>query len=190
VSEQFEETYIVCAGVGSVVRMFACDALFRYNVEIRAAALRGSGVGRLRTAGELSAMKRIIAIALCSMNLGALPALAHHSLAAYTMSSYRTVDGTVKRFEWTNPHAKLTVVVPDGNGGSKEWSFEGGSIGRLTNGGWVKDAIAPGDKVKVAYNPRRDSSIGGFFIAVTTPSGKTYSIDRYKQLQGGSPTDQ
>ena len=135
-------------------------------------------------------MKRMMVIALGTISVGSVPALAHHSLAAYNMGTYRTVDGTVKTFEWTNPHAKLRVVVPDGNGGSKEWYFEGGSIGRLTNGGWVKDAIAAGDKVKVAYNPRRDSSIGGFFIAVTTAAGKTYSIDRYKQLkEDDGPTD-
>ena len=134
-------------------------------------------------------MNRMIAMALCCSSAGIFPALAHHSLAAYTMGTYRTVDGTVKSFEWTNPHAKLKIVVPDANGGSKEWNFEGGSISRLVGGGWVKDAVMPGDKVKVAYNPRRDSSIGGFFIAVTTPSGKTYSIDRYKQLKDDGAGD-
>lgn len=129
-------------------------------------------------------MKGAIAIVLCSLSLGAMPASAHHSLAAYVMSTYRTVDGTVKTFQWTNPHAKMTLVVPTANGGSQEWSFEGGSIGRLTSGGFIREAVAPGDKITVAYNPRRDRAIGGFFIAVTTAGGKTYSIDRFKQLQG------
>ena len=129
-------------------------------------------------------MKRMIAVAACSLSLGALPAAAHHSLAAYVMSTYRTVDGTVKTFQWTNPHAKMTLVVPTAGGRSQEWSFEGGSISRLVSGGFLKDAVAPGDKVTVAYNPRRDRVIGGFFIAVTTADGKTYSIDRFKQLQG------
>jgi hypothetical protein len=123
-----------------------------------------------------AAMKRVIAMVCCLTALGAMPAAAHHSLAAYIMSSYRTVDGTVKKFEWTNPHAKLTVVVTDASG-SKEWNFEGGSIGRLVSGGFIREAIAPGDRITVAYNPRRDRAIGGFFIAATTSAGMIYSID-------------
>src|SRR5258706_7148854 len=120
-------------------------------------------------------MKRIIAMVLCWVSLGAMPALAHHSLAAYVMSTYRTVDGTVKTFQWTNPHAKMTLVVPSANGGSQEWSFEGGSIGRLVSGGFVKEAVAPGDKITVAYNPRRDRVICGVFISVTNPDWESCS---------------
>jgi hypothetical protein len=114
--------------------------------------------------------------------LGSIPAAAHHSLAVYTLSSYRTVEGTVKSFEWTNPHARLLVVTTDANGRAVTWDFEGGSVGRLANAGFKKDIIGTGDKIKVAYNPRRDNGIGGFFIAVTTESGTTYSVDRYKEL--------
>jgi hypothetical protein len=131
-------------------------------------------------------MKRKIATAVACVCVGSIPASAHHSLAAYTMSSYKTVDGTVKNFEWTNPHAKLALVVYDASGKTVQWNFEGGSIGRLTSGGFIRDAIAPGDKVTVAYNPRRDNGIGGFFIAVTTAQGTTYSVDRFKQLKGNS----
>jgi hypothetical protein len=121
----------------------------------------------------------IVAVTCC---VGAIPAAAHHSLAAYTLSNYRTVEGTLKSFEWTNPHAKLNLIVVDASGRTMNWNFEGGSIGRLTPGGFKKDVIAPGDKITVAYNPRRDNSIGGFFIAVTTANGTTYTTDRYKQL--------
>jgi hypothetical protein len=131
-------------------------------------------------------MKRLIATALASICLGSIPASAHHSLAAYNMGAYKTVEGTVKSFVWTNPHARLTLVVPGANGGSTEWFFEGGSIGRLTSGGFVKDAIASGDKITVAYSPRRDRSIGGFFVAVTAANGTTYAIDRFKRLKGQS----
>ena len=100
------------------------------------------------------------------------------------MGTYKTVEGTVKSFQWMNPHAKLSLVAVNEAGRTTQWEFEGGSIGRLTNGGFVKDAFGPGDKIKVAYNPRRDGSAAGFFIAVTTASGKTYAIDRFKQLKG------
>ncbi|HEY4264714.1 MAG TPA: DUF6152 family protein [Micropepsaceae bacterium] len=127
-------------------------------------------------------MRRLAAIAMTWLCLGSIPVSAHHSLAAYTLSNYKTVEGTVKSFEWSNPHAKLSLIAPDANGRTVNWNFEGGSIGRLTTGGFRKGSIAPGDKIVVAYNPRRDNAIGGFFIAVTTANGTTYTTDRYKQL--------
>lgn len=132
-------------------------------------------------------MRSVFAIAAMCVVSGALPAAAHHSLAAYNMATYKTVEGTVKSFQWMNPHAKLSLVVVNEAGRTAQWEFEGGSIGRLTNGGFVKDAFGPGDKIKVAYNPRRDGSMAGFFIAVTTADGRTFAIDRFKQLNGSSP---
>ncbi|HXJ03445.1 MAG TPA: DUF6152 family protein [Micropepsaceae bacterium] len=124
--------------------------------------------------------------AICAV-LGSAPASAHHSLAAYTLTSYRTIEGTVKSFEWTNPHAKLTVAVADSGGHSVNWEFEGSSVGRLHSDGFKKDLVMPGDKIKVAFNPRRDNGAGGFFIAVTTANGKTYSVDRFRDLNGEAP---
>ena len=129
-------------------------------------------------------MKQSFIIAAMCVVCGAVPASAHHSLAAYNMGTYKTVEGTVKSFQWMNPHAKLSLVVVNDAGRTAQWEFEGGSIGRLTNGGFVKDAFGPGDKIKVAYKPRRDGSTAGFFIAVTTADGRTYAIDRFKQLKG------
>jgi hypothetical protein len=132
-------------------------------------------------------MKQSFAITAMCVLSWALPASAHHSLAAYNMGTYKTVEGTVKSFQWMNPHAKLSLVVVNDAGRSTRWEFEGGSIGRLQNGGFVKDAFGPGDKIRVAFNPRRDGSAAGFFIAVTTADGKTYALDRFKQLKGSEP---
>ena len=135
-------------------------------------------------------MRGLVAASLAFVCIGAMEASAHHSLAPYIMSTYRTVDGTVKSFEWTNPHAKLTLVVPGANGGSSQWNFEGGSIGRLVSGGFTRDAIKAGDKITVAYSPKRDKGIGGFFLAVTTEDGTMYTTDRFKQLKTGGTVDQ
>ena len=123
----------------------------------------------------------IAAAAFCALG-GSMPAAAHHSLSTYNVSTYQTVDGTVKSFEWTNPHARLILVVTDAKGRTVSWNLEGPSTGRLISGGFKKDVIASGDRIKVAYNPRRDNTSGGYFIAVTTANGTTYITDRYKQL--------
>ena len=129
-------------------------------------------------------MRRMIGLALCAIFLGSLPAAAHHSLAPYNRDAYRTIEGTVRTFEWANPHARLAILVTGPSGDTRQWEFEGGSVGRLSGSGWVKSAVAPGDKITVAYNPKRDGSNGGFFIAVTTPSGTTYSVERFRELKG------
>ncbi len=111
-------------------------------------------------------------------------ATAHHSLAPYAMAELHTVEGTVKTFDWSNPHVRINLLVAEADGKYSEWEFEGGSVGRLTSGGFTKDAIAPGDRITVAYNPRRDHSIGGFFVAVKTASGTTYATDRFRNFSG------
>ena len=45
-------------------------------------------------------------------------AFAHHSTAMYEMANPVTVKGTVKRFEWTNPHAFIFMDVKDEKAGS------------------------------------------------------------------------
>ena len=119
-------------------------------------------------------MTRRIGLALCAMCVGSVPSFAHHSLAAYDRAVSKTIEGTVREFEWTNPHAKLVLVVMAADGSTQRWNFEGGSIGRLVGRGFVQDAIVLGEKLIVAYNPKRDRSNGGFFLGVRTADGKSY----------------
>ena len=131
-------------------------------------------------------MKKPIAIAAALIVSGAGPACAHHSLAPFNRSVSRTIKGTVKSFNWSNPHVRLVVVVEDGSGAAKVWDFEGGSVNRLANSGFNRSTVSPGDKVSVIYNPKRDGSIGGFFVGVKTPSGKTYNLERSGPGRGGA----
>jgi hypothetical protein len=92
----------------------------------------------------------------------ALPALAHHSFAAYDDTRTRTLKGTVMTFRWTNPHVALKVLVElDGGGEPQEWNFETSSPAILTRFGWTRNSIKPGDRVSVVCNPLSDGSLGG-----------------------------
>jgi hypothetical protein len=123
-------------------------------------------------------MARLITLIFCSIFLGSITASAHHALTAYNRTTSKTVDGVVKDFRFVNPHARLILLVADSKGAMKEWDFEGGSIRRLTDRGFTAKTIAKGDKVKVAYNPMRDGKTGGFFLGVTTPTGKYYGTQQ------------
>ena len=45
-----------------------------------------------------------------------LPAFAHHSYAEFDTDKKLTLEGTVKEFQWTNPHSWLLVMVPKPGG--------------------------------------------------------------------------
>ncbi len=111
--------------------------------------------------------------------IAALPALAHHSFALYDHTRTLTLKGTVKAFQWTNPHVVIWLVVkPDGGGEPQEWSVETTSPGVLTRSGWTRKSVNPGDHVSVEFNPLRDGSHGGGLKSVTLlDTGQTLRAD-------------
>lgn len=98
----------------------------------------------------------------------ALPAAAHHSFAMYEPTKTLTFKGTVKSFQWTNPHVVLWILVqPEGGGAAQEWSLETTSPGVLTRNGWTRQSLKAGDRVSVTLSPLRDGSRGGSLNSVT-----------------------
>jgi hypothetical protein len=120
-------------------------------------------------------MKRaFLVVALVAMALSwVCRASAHHSFAMYDTNKVVVLKGTVKEFEWTNPHALLWVVASAGDdAGSELWTIElPTSPGNLTRMGWSKHSLHPGDNVSVELNPLRDGKHGGSFKRATLASG-------------------
>nr|ACN58790.1 hypothetical protein AKSOIL_0145 [uncultured bacterium BLR9] len=114
-------------------------------------------------------------------------ASAHHSLSGYNRQTSETMQGTVKSFGWSNPHVQLVVVVQAADGAMQQWNFEAGSTGRLANAGFNRHMVAPGDKISVTYNPKRDGSHGGFLVSVISASGRKYDTQRTRgPTRGGA----
>ena len=87
------------------------------------------------------------------------PALAHHSFAAFEDVQIRTLEGTVRTFQWTNPHVILTVVAKaDGRAQPREWTIVTSGPAILRRFGWRRDSLHTGDRVGMTCNPRRDGS--------------------------------
>ena len=102
------------------------------------------------------------------------PALAHHSFAMFDHEKTMTLSGTVKEFEWTNPHAWLHIVATDEKTGKPvEWSFEMGGVGQVAQQGWKPDSVKPGDKITVEGHPLKDGSRGGQYRIATLADGRT-----------------
>jgi uncharacterized protein DUF6152 len=119
-----------------------------------------------------------VSVMLGSFILGSLPAVAHHSLSIYDRGKSQTVEGVVKEFRFANPHARIILTVAAANGATKDWDFEGGGVNRLTERGVFVNTIRSGDKISVTYNPMRDRSARGLFVAFTAADGKHYVTRR------------
>lgn len=108
---------------------------------------------------------------LTTLGIGLSPAVeAHHSSAMFDRDKLITIDGTVKEFQWTNPHILLWVLA-SGKGDSALWAIEGGSPGMLAQVGWSKHLLNAGDKVTVLVHPLKDGRMGGSFVKLTTADG-------------------
>ena len=105
--------------------------------------------------------------------LWACSAWAHHSFAMFDQSRQVSLQGTVKDFQWTNPHAWIDLKVPNAQGGEDVWGVELNSPNNLKRQGWKSSSLATGDKVTVVINPLRDGKKGGLFVSLTLPDGKT-----------------
>jgi Family of unknown function (DUF6152) len=109
------------------------------------------------------------AIGIASL-LTALNAGAHHSAAMFDEQTSVTLAGTVKLFQWTNPHCWIQILV-SGPGEPTEWSIEAGSPAQLYNKGWKPGTLKAGDKIIVVIHPLRDGTNGGVFVSATDAAG-------------------
>ena len=110
--------------------------------------------------------------AVCVLAVAAAPLAAHHSFAAFNMTAEKTIAGTVKQVEWTNPHIWIWVDVPNDKGGKDVFGFEGMSPNFLERRGWTRTTLKVGDKISVTFHPLREGSNGGMFMTGEMESGK------------------
>jgi hypothetical protein len=82
----------------------------------------------------------------------------------------RVVAGTVKQFQWTNPHAWLQLEAADGDT-KVEWSIELGGINSLARSGYRPGTFKPGDAVSVFLAPHVDGVPAGLYIGARLPDG-------------------
>jgi len=105
--------------------------------------------------------------------LSAAPAPAHHSFAMFDRDKQITIKGTVKEFQWTNPHVFIQIMIPGADGKPQEWSVEGGPPNMLFRQGWEPTTFKPGDQVTLVINPLKSGERGGNFVFANLANGKT-----------------
>ena len=113
-----------------------------------------------------------------AVTMASSAAQAHHSFAMFDMSKEVTVTGTIKQFQWTNPHAYIQLMAKDSAGKDVEWSMEMGAPMYLYARGWRPSSLKAGMRVSVVLNPLRNGKPGGVVRDVTTADGKKIGTNR------------
>lgn len=120
-----------------------------------------------------SSLFAIFAAALIAA--AAAPTFAHHSFAAFDITTQKTVTGTVHKVDWTNPHIWLWIDVTNDKGATDTYGFEGMSPNFLARRGWTRTTLKAGDKITINYRPMKDGSKGGMFMTGQA-NGKALSM--------------
>lgn len=117
-------------------------------------------------------------VVVAATALAAGTAQAHHSFAMFDMNREVTVSGTVRQFQWTNPHAYIQLMAKDAEGRDVEWSMEMGAPMYLYARGWRPSSLKSGMRITVTLNPLRNGRPGGVVRDVTGPDGKPIGTNR------------
>jgi len=105
------------------------------------------------------------------------PAFAHHSDAMFDSSKEVTLNGTVKEFQYTNPHSWIQLVVAGANGAAPvEWSIETQAPIVLLRAGIKPTSLQPGDKISLKMHPLKDGAPGGSLVEVKKADGTTLTL--------------
>jgi hypothetical protein len=102
-------------------------------------------------------------------------ALPHHSFSAeFDVGKPVTLVGTVKEFEWTNPHAWLHMEVTDAQGDTQQWAVEFLGVNALVRTGLSPKNVKTGDKLTVTgYGARNGTNTANGSSVIRTDTGES-----------------
>ena len=75
--------------------------------------------------------------------------LAHHGTNLYDMTKPVVLKGTITKFEWGNPHNQIYFDVTDDKGTTAHWVAATEPPAVMTERGWTRKSLNPGDAVTV-----------------------------------------
>lgn len=107
-----------------------------------------------------------------TLTLLSIQAVAHHSGAMFDPKKEVTLTGTVKTFQYTNPHSWLLVDVKGKDGKVTTWGFEAEGPSTLMRAGIRKSDLAPGTEVEIVGHPMRDGRPAASWVMATRLSDR------------------
>ena len=98
-------------------------------------------------------------------------AFAHHSGVMFDNQKEVTVMGTVKEFNFDNPHVSILISVTDAKGVTTDWNFEAASVRGMVQAGWRRSTLKPGDSVTITGHPLRYGRPGAQLVRAVLADG-------------------
>src|ERR1700678_1503471 len=107
--------------------------------------------------------------------LSAASAFAHHSFSAeFDNTKPVSLQGTVTKVDWLNPHIWIYIDVKDDKTGAvASWQCEGGAPNALTRNGWTKNDLKKGDLISINGSLAKDASKTCNATSVKFADGRT-----------------
>ncbi len=121
-----------------------------------------------------------LAVLAGSLLLAAIPAVAHHSVAAeYDFDKPIEFTGTLKQMEWINPHAMLHLEVTNKDGSKTVWIFQTTGAGALRQKGLARASqggLAVGDTYTINGFAAKNGKSQGFIKTLKMPDGRLITM--------------
>lgn len=103
----------------------------------------------------------------------AVPLVAHHAVGAeYDAEQPVTLNGTVTRIEWTNPHSRIYMDVKEADGTVVNWNMELTARSALVRQGWTSRTVSVGDTLTVLGHMARSGAKMVNAAEITTADGR------------------
>ena len=103
----------------------------------------------------------------------ATSARAHHSAAAFDVQHPIMLTATVTEWYWANPHCLLQFDATDKNAKlAGRWVAETSNPRDMTNQGWSRTSLKPGDHITITVQPAWTGERRGRVSKVVLADGK------------------
>lgn len=123
--------------------------------------------------------KLLSILLIAGMVLAAIPSFAHHSFSSeFDINQPVTLNGTLTKLDWVNPHGFIFLDVKGADGKIVNWAVETGGPNALLRRGVRKDDFVLGSTITV----KGFRAKSGLPIA----NGRTVTLANGKELFAGS----
>ena len=140
-------------------------------------AIRTVGPMLTEEEGEHMRTKLVVIVTALGLLLAAVPALAHHAFAAeFDQNKPIKVQGSVVKWELTNPHSWIHIDVKGADGKTVTWMIEGASPNNLYRLGLTKESLPPGSVISVEGYQAKDGSTRAVGRNIVFANGKKFFL--------------